>query len=177
MELTCRVCLLSCAIENLAYFDDKGGVTTPGLATSWKSDYATKSITVELRKGVKFHDGTDFNAAAAKWNIDQYILAKKADILIKSVDIIDDYNIRVNLPSWDSDCIWKLMYYAGAMISPTAFEKAGTTQKEREDWALTNPVGTGPFIFVSKQRDVKTYSRRIPTTGSMANLTLTASNG
>ena len=149
------------AIENLAYFDKVGNVV-PGLATSWKADYATKSITVELRKGIKFHDGTDFNAQAAKWNIDQYILAKKADILLKSVDIIDDYNIRVNLPSWDSECVWKLMYFAGSMISPTAFEKAGTTQKEREDWATSNPVGTGPFLFVSKQRDVKTVFKKNP---------------
>jgi peptide/nickel transport system substrate-binding protein len=150
-----------CAIENLGYFDEKGGVV-PGLATDWKADYATKTITVTLRKGIKFHDGTDFNATAAKWNIDQYIAAKKADILISSCDVIDDSTIRINMPSWDSDCVWKMLYYAGAMISPTSFQKAGADDKARQDWALTNPVGTGPFIFVSKQRDVKTIFKKNP---------------
>jgi len=48
----------------------------PMLATSWKLADDLSSITLNLRKGVKFHDGSDFNAAVAKWNYDQMIAAK-----------------------------------------------------------------------------------------------------
>ena len=54
----------------------KGGYH-PFLATSWKIDTAKNTITLPLRKGVKFHDGTDFNARAAKWCIDQAIKASR----------------------------------------------------------------------------------------------------
>ena len=57
---------------------DFSGIVKPRLATDWEVASDTKSIKLSLRKGVKFHDGTDFNAAAAKWNLDQAISAKVA---------------------------------------------------------------------------------------------------
>jgi ABC-type transport system substrate-binding protein len=72
----------------------KGGILVPLLATSWTADPAAKTMTFNLRKGVKFHDGTDFNAQAVKWNWELIMAAKKAPNF-KSVEVIDDYTIRV----------------------------------------------------------------------------------
>ena len=69
--------LMKPAVESLIREDMNGGIH-PWLATGWKIDQAKNTITLSLRKGVKFHDGTDFNAKAVKWCIDQAIAAKQS---------------------------------------------------------------------------------------------------
>ena len=119
-------------------------------------DSSGKVITLTLRRGVKFHDGTDFNAEAAKWNLDQAISTKQfGSVLIDSVDVVDPYTIRINLKQRDNTLLGMLGFsYIGMMISPTAFKTKG------EDWVIANPVGTGPFRFASWQKDVKIAFRK-----------------
>lgn len=133
-------------IEPLLHIDSKGNLI-PCLAESWKVADDLKSITFNLRKGVKFHDGTTFDANAAKWNLD-HTIASKSQPRWASVDIIDDYTIRLNLNMWSNLILTGLDSTASWMISPTAFDTNGI------DWARNNPVGTGPFKFVSFERDV-----------------------
>jgi peptide/nickel transport system substrate-binding protein len=123
------------------------GEITPWLAESYKVADDLKSITLTLKKGVKFHDGTDFNAKAAKWNMDN-VLATKSQPTWLSIDVIDDYTIKLNLSQWTNTVLTGLSGGTTYMVSPTAFEKNG------KDWMRSNPVGTGPFKFVSFQRDV-----------------------
>jgi peptide/nickel transport system substrate-binding protein len=142
-------------IETLLRYD-KTGVVVPWLATAWKVSKDLDSITLTLRKGVKFHDGTDFNAQTCKWNLERYRTSNNPELkVVKSIDIIDDFTIRLNISKWDSTLLDTLAYTPGMMISPTAYQKAGSTDKERSDWARINPVGTGPFKFVSWNREVK----------------------
>ncbi len=133
-------------IEPLLHVDGKGNII-PCLAETYTVADDLKSITFSLRKGVKFHDGTDFNAEAAKWNMDNTIAAMSQPYWA-SVDIIDDYTIRLNLNQWSNTIVTGLDSTATWMVSPTAFEKNGA------DWMRNNPVGTGPFKFVSFERDV-----------------------
>jgi peptide/nickel transport system substrate-binding protein len=136
------------AIETLVREDIMGNYH-PWLATGWKIDQAKNTITLSLRKGVKFHDGTDFNAKAAKWCIDKAIEAKQAEGFL-SVDVVDDYTIRINVDRYQNIYLFYLANYTtAAMVSPTAFEKNGI------DWARWHPVGTGPFKFVSFERGSK----------------------
>jgi len=135
-------------LETLVRFD-KQGIPVPWLATGWEygSDY--KSLTMTLRKGVKFHDGTDFNAKAAKYVLDVYRESPKAEMKsVSSIDVIDDYTIRLNFSSYDSQIMSAFGIRAGFMISAKAWEEKG------EKGCLLNPVGTGPFKFVSYQKDV-----------------------
>jgi ABC-type transport system substrate-binding protein len=127
------------AVERLVGLDTNGD-PTPQLATSWDANPATKTITFTLRRGVKFHDGTDFNAEAVKWNLDMYRKGPNAELnLVTSVDVIDNYRIRLNLSGWDPLLITSLIATnAGAIVSPTAAQKLG-------DGAILSPVGTGPF--------------------------------
>ena len=134
-------------IEALLNYDNSGqphGV----LAEDWKIAPDGKSITFTLRKGVKFHDGTDFNAKAAKWNLD-ITLAKKQGTAAKwtSIDVVDDYTIRINLKEFQNVILTGLESTNGMMVSPTAVEKNGV------EWAKFHPVGTGPFKFKNFVRD------------------------
>ncbi len=63
-------------LESLLNFDENGQFLPTNLATGFTVGSDGKSVTMTLRKGVKFHDGTDFNAAAAKWNLEQIKAAK-----------------------------------------------------------------------------------------------------
>ncbi|HEX7475347.1 MAG TPA: ABC transporter substrate-binding protein [Dehalococcoidales bacterium] len=118
---------------------DLHGNIRPRLATSWDIAPDKSSITFHLRQGVKFHDGTTFDATAAKWNLDLFLqrgTGSPADW--KSIEVVDTYTLRVNLKNFKNTQLTNFTY---GMISPTAVQKNGA------DWAVTNPVGTGPFMM------------------------------
>jgi len=125
----------------------------PMLATSWKIAPDKSSITFTLRKGVKFHDGTDWNAEAAKFNLEAFKAAKKAGThLWTSIKVIDDYTVQVNLSGWENTILEDVGTVL--MISPTAFKTKGI------DGIRWHPIGTGAFKFVSHTRDVATKFER-----------------
>lgn len=140
--------VISC-IQSLL-FSENSGKMVGVLATDWAVAPDYKSITFKLRKGVKFHDGTDFNAAAAKWNLDRYLAAyaKSNAQQWDSIDIVDDYTVKLNLKSFANTILSNLEGSAGFMVSPAAAQKNGN------DWLKLNPVGTGPYQFKSFSRDV-----------------------
>jgi ABC-type transport system substrate-binding protein len=137
------------AIEGLVTIGE-GSVLKPWLAERWEIAPDGKAITFYLRKGVKFHDGTPFNAQAVKVNFDIQIKTKAWMNLksMTSTEVIDDYTIKCNLKAWD----WTMMnslsfFFSCMMFSPTAL----TTQSP--EWLRGHPVGTGPFKFVAHERD------------------------
>ena len=119
--------------------EGEAGVLIPLLAESWELAPDQSYYIFNLRQGVKFHDGTDFNAQAAKWNFDKWIPLERPFMeSVESVEVIDDYTIKVNLTTWDSIWLNDLGRHL-VMISPTAYEKNG------EDWMDEHAIGTGPF--------------------------------
>lgn len=131
---------------------DKNGRVHPWLAERWTVLPDQSTILFRLRRGVKFHDGTDFNAHAAKWNLDREMEART--IPVSSVEVVDEYTIRVRLTEYNN--IWPTIFGGtrALMISPTAFTRNGL------EWARWNPVGTGPFQIVRYERDVQAVYRR-----------------
>ena len=135
------------AIETLGRMDAAANIE-PWLAESWQIDMAAKTFTVKLKKGIKFHDGTDFNAAAVKWNWERMQAARSPFTMrIASIDMVDDYTVRANLNAPDNSIVIQLCFDGGSMASPTAWQKNGA------EWGQKNPVGTGPFQFVSWERE------------------------
>jgi peptide/nickel transport system substrate-binding protein len=131
------------AIEFLGRFDSKGFLQ-PWLADSWTEDPANLTFTVKLKQGIKFHDGTDFNAEAVKWNWQRFITGKSGyTTKIDTIEVKDTYTVVAHLKAWDNACPYNLCYWAGGEASPTAW------QQHDDKWGALNPVGTGPFKFVS----------------------------
>lgn len=154
------VIILDVCLETLLNLDTTGQ-PIPWLATAWKTDDTAKTLTLTLRSGVKFHDGTAMDATAVKWNLDRVIAAKKSELAsVTSVDVVDASTIRLNLKQNDGLLTTYLAGVRAMMISPTAYDKGGTTDAERSTFAEQNPVGTGPFALASRTRDVKTVFKK-----------------
>ncbi|MFC1909534.1 ABC transporter substrate-binding protein [Chloroflexota bacterium] len=138
-------------LERLILTGGKEGYL-PMLAESWTLTPDESAYIFKLKKGVKFHDGTDFNAQAVKWNLDRQIAYQlefnTARIPeVDSVDVIDDYTVRLNLNTWNG-LIFSGLNAFSLMISPTAFEANG------QEWAEANPIGTGPFKMTKHTRGI-----------------------
>jgi peptide/nickel transport system substrate-binding protein len=121
---------------------------SPWLATSWKISPNGKSYTFTLRKGVTFQDGTPFNAAAVKFNLDRIVNPKTGSELANqliapysSSQVINNYAIKVNLKTPYAPLLSGLSEPFLGMVSPTAVGKEGV------QGFAAHPVGTGPFKF------------------------------
>ena len=116
----------------------------PDLALSWTAE--DDKWTFKLRQGVKFHDGTPFNAAAVKYTFDRYLVnAEKVrragdwQPYLESVTVVDDSTVQFKTKGIDAFFLARLGNEVG-IVSPTAHAKLG------KDY-LKAPVGTGPFKF------------------------------
>jgi peptide/nickel transport system substrate-binding protein len=126
----------------------------PFLADSWEEDPNGKFITLKLHKGIKFQDGTDFNAAAVKWVLEAYkngnIAGSAVLQKVASFEVVDDYTIKLNLSQYDATILLSLAQGGiGLIPSPTALQKPATSENQ----AQVHVVGTGPFTFTSWSMD------------------------
>ena len=135
------------AVQGLIAITAKPNVYEPMLATSWELAEDRRSYTFKLRQGVKFHDGSSFNAHVVKWN-HQRVIDSGRPILerVSSIEVIDDYTVKYNLSDWDSTVIYDFALSACFIISQAATEKNGV------DWLETHLVGTGPFKLKDYKR-------------------------
>jgi len=135
--------ILNNVTDKLFDLDARGRIV-PMLATSYKvsKDHATYTLT--LRKGVKFQDGTPFNAAAVKFNLDRYrqpTSARYPEVKdITSVTAVGAYTVKIKLDAPFSPLLSIFTDRSGMMMSPKAVQSEGLN-------FTLHPVGTGPFIF------------------------------
>ena len=133
--------------EGLFGFNEKLELR-PVLAESYDVSPDGLVYTFHLRKGVKFHDGTDFNAEAVKVNFDRVTnpenKLKRYSLYsnIAKTEVVDDLTAKVTLKTPFSPFINQLAHPSAVMISPTALKKYGKD-------IMFHPVGTGPYKFVA----------------------------
>ena len=162
--------------EGLVKYQDGSLKPKPGLATHWEVSDDGLIYTFWLRKDVKFHDGTDFNAAAVKFSFDRVFDKNHpyhftgpfplSSFLgpVKSTKIIDQYTIELHLKTPHASFMDILPFPIATIVSPTAVKKWGKKFSH-------HPVGTGPFQFSKwKQRRYIMFERNPNYWGQKAKL-------
>ena len=148
--------------EGLVGLSETGEIV-PVLATSWSLSEDRLSWTFNLREGVKFHDGTDFDAGVVKFNFDRVMDAanelgnvKQWEPHIASVEVVDAHTVKLNTKKPYGSLLSLLASDFGKLMnSPAAVARHG-------DRYARNPVGTGPFVFDSWTPGTKLVLKRNP---------------
>jgi peptide/nickel transport system substrate-binding protein len=146
--------------ENLIGID-KDFKIVPELATAWKMSPDQKSCTFTLRMGVKFHDGTPFDAKAVEANFTRFLNDKpNAWTLVqnwfKSTEIVDDYTIRINLSKVYTPFLTEMAQIYTRIMSPQVIKQYGTELGQHASgtgpWRLSEWV-PGDRLIVKKNPD------------------------
>ena len=141
--------------DGLLHYKDGSLEVEPGLAEAWDVSPDGKTYTFTLRKGVKFHDGTEFNADAVKFNFDRVLDANHPFHNtgpfpfvftlgpIDKVQVLDPYKVILVYKEPYAPALTMLAGAIGGLagISPAAVQKYG------KDFAR-NGGGAGPFKFI-----------------------------
>src|SRR5215510_1804522 len=160
--------IIASVTESLTYRGPDGKVV-PWLAESWSESKDGRSVTFKLRKDVKFHDGTPFNADAVKFNFDRIVDPKfkaggaRAQLAgYAGSKVLDEFTVQV---SFETPYAPFLSYTSAgtlSMVSPKAVRDSG-------DAVHTKPIGTGPFVikeYVAKDHTTMVrnpdYKRKAP---------------
>lgn len=121
----------------------------PVLAKEWSSNEDRTEFTFELRQGVKFHDGTEFNAEAvvASFNRLKTIGQGESYLVreIESIDVLGPYTVRFNLVDTSPEFLFGMTRQF--IVSPKAIEENEVDGDLARDWFTRNEAGTGPYTL------------------------------
>jgi len=145
--------VVSNAYETLTFYNPPGSaeMLSPGLATSWESNEDATEWTFHLREGVKFHDGTDFNAEAVKYSVERTMEMEMGASYIwwtvDGVEVVDEYTVRFKLSYGAPLDLIASSGYGAWIMSPTC------TEAHDSDWLNEgHDCGSGPYIIDSRER-------------------------
>lgn len=136
------------SLYNKLFDIDENGNIVPELVKEYAISEDGLIYTFKLQEGVKFHDGSDFDAEVVKYNFERMVTNEKSKRrgelkVFESATVVDPFTVEVKLNAPYSPFLGVLTDRAGMMVSKEAAEKYG-------DELINNPVGSGPFSFVEQ---------------------------
>lgn len=144
--------------ETLINPTDDGLELKPGLATEWSLNEAGDAVTLKLREGVNFSDGTPMTAEDVVWSLDRARNPENGiwNFLVASVDSVtspDPQTIAIKLKYPDPTILSALSVFNTAIMPKAAFEAMpGDTDAAKAEEFAKKPIGTGPFMLASWDR-------------------------
>jgi peptide/nickel transport system substrate-binding protein len=183
--------------EGLVTLEPGGTEVAPNLATDWEASEDGLEWTFNLREGVTFHDGTEFNAEAVCYNFDRWYNFEGSfqnpaatyywqtvfggfaeydpdsgapkESLYESCEVTDDLQVVLRLTKPSSSFLPALALTNFTFASPDALEQYGANEGEVDaegifratgTFGTEHPIGTGPFKFVSWERNNRLVMER-----------------
>ncbi|PSC02824.1 peptide ABC transporter substrate-binding protein [Alsobacter soli] len=140
----------------------------PGLATKWDVSGDGKTVTLALRPGVKFADGSALTADDVKWSLDRARDPKAGAwnsslASIESVSVSGPETVTLALKHPDPTILPALATFNSAILPQKAFEASpGATPEEKAKSFAEKPIGTGPFVMTAWKRGVSMTLKRNP---------------
>jgi peptide/nickel transport system substrate-binding protein len=136
----------------------------PQLAESWSTSADGKTLTLKIRKGAVYHDGTTIDAASVKANLDRArdlpdSNRKSELVTVDSVEAADAQTVLIHLKEPDASLLSQLSDRAGMMISPATFDKDPGTK----------PVCSGPYRFKERVQNDRIVLEKFPQYWDAAN--------
>lgn len=126
----------------------------PGLATKWDISTDGKTYTFYLRKGVKFHDGTEVTAKDVKFSFDRMLKINKGpswiytqDLDLNSVKVIDAYTVQITLTHAYAPFLYTIAYVGGSIMNSTLVMSHETNGDLGQAWLQKNDAGSGPYVM------------------------------
>jgi peptide/nickel transport system substrate-binding protein len=152
------VWVISQVAEGLFDFNETTDEIVPNLATSYSISVDHLEFSFNLRKEVKFHDGTDFNAQAVKWNFDRLydmMVIRPSDIpearlwklsdgsrIVNNIQVVNDSFVKFVLNEPYAPFLGLLTTWSAFIVSPTS-----TPSTDLIDLSTGDLIGTGPFVY------------------------------
>lgn len=143
LEIKWGTLAINVIYEGLVEMSEFDGKYYPALTSSWEMSEDAMTWTFKLKEGVKFHDGSEFNADVVEWFIEE-MRESPSDYMvqsIKSVTVEDPYTITFHMEYPDPNLLFNLSSTYMTIPSKEAIEKYG------EDFGIKYAVGTGAFIL------------------------------
>jgi peptide/nickel transport system substrate-binding protein len=142
---------MAATTQGLLDIDHKMDVV-PGVAESWDISKDLTVYTYKLRKGVEYHNGRTVDAESVKWNYERIMDPKtghpftRASLAeVEKIEALDKHTVRITLKAPSGVFLANTIYYPCNLIAPDSVDKVDT-----------NPIGCGPFKYVSWKRYAKT---------------------
>jgi peptide/nickel transport system substrate-binding protein len=150
------------AYESLVYTERDSTRLVPSLAESWTTSQDGRTFTFKLRRGVKFHDGTEMDAESVRFSYDRLRRVNKGPAWVlahvESVEVKDPLTVEIRTKAGGPP--FPESFSLVRIVSPKTVKEKEASGDLAQDFLNRQSAGTGPYRIVSWQRSQRVVLRK-----------------